>query len=381
MTALTVAAYNVGFGDAILVAVPERTRRTTVVRHILIDVGNVLGGDAEVFGTVMQDVLRRLDGRPIDLYVMTHEHMDHVQGLLRAHSGKQRLPAVDYAWLTGSAHPRYGQRFPEARKQIDLYRAAFDRVRIAAIQRGLLGLTPVRAFLANNDPRSTGECVAFPRKIACKRTYYVDRSFTPVPGKNHSFRDARLSIWAPERDTSVYYGRMRPAAPVLLDRGRRPKRMRAPAGVRQDALDALLTFAGSGLGDNMLAIDRAANNTSIVLEIEWHGWRLLFSGDAELRSWRTMDRYRQLRPVHFLKVGHHASHNGTPPEVLLDKVLPRAPKDKRPRYALVSTCAGTYAGVPDDATISRIRDRVDCIYLTSDVPVGQAVEIPFEDPR
>ena len=183
MTALTVAAYNVGFGDAILVAVPERTRRTTVVRHILIDVGNVLGGDAEVFGTVMQDVLRRLDGRPIDLYVMTHEHMDHVQGLLRAHSGKQRLPAVDYAWLTGSAHPRYGQRFPEARKQIDLYRAAFDRVRIAAIQRGLLGLTPVRAFLANNDPRSTGECVAFPRKIACKRTYYVDRSFTPVPGE------------------------------------------------------------------------------------------------------------------------------------------------------------------------------------------------------
>jgi beta-lactamase superfamily II metal-dependent hydrolase len=380
MTALTVAAYNVKFGDAILIAVPERTRRATVVRHILIDVGNVLGGDSEVFSAVMEDVLRRLDRRPVDLYVMTHEHMDHVQDLLRAHSAKQRLPVIEYAWLTGSAHPRYRQRFPEARKQIELYRAAYDRVRLAATQRGLLGLTPVRAFLANNDPRSTGDCVAFLRQVARKRTCYVDRTFKPVPGRHHSFREARFSIWAPERDTTSYYGRMRPAAPVLFEGGRQTKWPRAPAGVSQDALNALVKFACSGLGDNMLAIDRAANNTSVVLELEWRGWRLLFSGDAELRSWRTMDRHGQLRPVHFLKVGHHASHNGTPPDALLEKILPMARADKRARYALVSTCAATYSGVPDDQTLSRIAGRVDRVYVTSEVEVGKAVEIEFEGP-
>jgi beta-lactamase superfamily II metal-dependent hydrolase len=129
----------------------------------------------------------------------------------------------------------------------------------------------------------------------------------------------------------------------------------------------------------MLAIDRAANNTSVVFLLEWRGWRLLFTGDAEIRSWRTMDRHRQLRPVHFLKVGHHASHNGTPPDELLERILPRRPQDDRQRYALVSTCAGTYAGVPDRATTARLRRRVDRIVTTNRVAVGKAVELVFKD--
>ena len=87
MTALTVVAYNVLFGDAILVCIPEREGRKTVMRHVLVDVGNVLAGPGSgsgVFRSVIEDIERRLDKQPIDLYVMTHEHMDHVQGLLRA---------------------------------------------------------------------------------------------------------------------------------------------------------------------------------------------------------------------------------------------------------------------------------------------------------
>ena len=47
MSALTVRAYNVLFGDAILVSVPDRApgRGRETIRHILIDVGNVLHGD------------------------------------------------------------------------------------------------------------------------------------------------------------------------------------------------------------------------------------------------------------------------------------------------------------------------------------------------
>lgn len=382
MSSLTVVAYNVKFGDAILVSVPERDHGATVVRHILIDVGNVLSGtgaDHEVFGAVFEDVLLRLDGRPLDLYVMTHEHMDHVQGLLRAHSAGYRLPVIDYAWLTGSADPAYYQRYPEARKQLDFYRSAYEQARLAATERGLLGVGPVGAFLENNDPNSTGDCVEFMRKIARVKTCYVSRTFKPISGRDHSFCEAKFSIWGPERDTAAYYGRMRPCAPLFSADGRLKMGWRTPAGVSRDALNALLQFAGSGLGDNMLAIDRAANNTSVVFELEWRGWRLLFTGDAELRSWRTMDRYRKLRPVHFLKVGHHASHNGTPPDELLDKVLPIRRTDGRVRYALVSTCKDTYPGVPDDETLWRIERRVDRVYVTSEVGIGKAVEIPFDD--
>lgn len=379
MSALTVVAYNVLFGDAILVSVPERVRGRTILRHVLIDVGNVLAGagstSARVFGDVIADVRARLDGRPLDLYVMTHEHMDHVQGLLRARDAGYALPRIDYAWLTASAAPAYYDRHTKARKQLALHQAAFERIERLALEQGLLGMAPVRAFLENNNPRRTADCVDFLRKLARKKTSFVHRGFDAVPGKDHPFREARFSIWAPEKDTSAYYGRLRPVAPPAARKGRR---LRAPSGVAQDAFDALVEFSRTGLGDNMLAIDRAANNTSVVFALEWRGWRLLFTGDAEVRSWRTMHRRRQLRPVHFLKVGHHASHNGTPPDELLDLILPLRRGDGRERSVLVSTCGGTYSGVPDPATMTRLGDRVDRVVTTSDIGVGKSVELRFE---
>lgn len=45
MDKLRVRAYNVRFGDAILVSVPDKTSAgAKKTRHILIDVGNALGG-------------------------------------------------------------------------------------------------------------------------------------------------------------------------------------------------------------------------------------------------------------------------------------------------------------------------------------------------
>src|ERR1700754_331028 len=376
MTALTIVAYNVLFGDAILICVPDNNGRKSVMRHVLIDVGNVLGGpesNAHVFRSVVDDLNRRLDGRPIDLYVMTHEHMDHVQGLLCAQQDGQELPQIDHAWLTASASKNYYEQFPEAKKQRALHLAAYDRVHRIALQRGLVGVAPVRAFLDNNNPRRTGDCVAFLRQVARKKTTYVHSGFKPVPGETHPFSQATFSIWAPEEDTSSYYGRMRPVM-----QKKRGTRLTAPEGVDKEAFAALVEFSRSGLGDEMLAIDRAANNTSIVSTIEWHGWRLLFCGDAELRSWRTMEKQGQLRPVHFIKVGHHASHNGTPGEDILEQILPLQRPDSRLRTALVSTCKDTYNGVPDDKTLDKLRHRVDKLVQTTETGVGEAVEITFE---
>ena len=378
MTALTVVAYNVLFGDAILISIPDYDGRETVMRHVLIDVGNVLGGprsNAAVFRSIIADINRRLDGRPIDLYVMTHEHMDHVQGLWRAKMDGQQLPEIDYAWLTASASKNYYKQFPQADKQRRLHLEAYDRVQRIALHRGIAGLAPVKAFLDNNDPIRTHDCVTFLRTRARKKTSYVHRGFTPVAGKTHPFSEVKFSIWAPEHDTSSYYGRMRPVPPPTEP----GQELKAPDGVEQEAFNALLEFSRTGLGDEMLAIDRAANNTSVVFTIEWRGWRLLFCGDAEVRSWRTMEREKQLRPVHFVKVGHHASHNGTPHEDLLERILPVRRPDSRRRTALVSTCDGTYNGVPDDDTLARLERRVDELIQTKRVPVGLAVEIPFED--
>ncbi len=120
----------------------------------------------------------------------------------------------------------------------------------------------------------------------------------------------------------------------------------------------------------LLSIDRASNNTSIVLLLEWQGWRLLFTGDAEKRSWRTMDREGMVGPVHFLKVSHHGSVTGLPPAEILDKLLPPTPPPARRGRGAVSTYPDTYPGVPDKDTLDKLRERID-VRSTRDLAPGK----------
>jgi len=107
-----------------------------------------------------------------------------------------------------------------------------------------------------------------------------------------------------------------------------------PAGVDAGAFFNLVEKRSSGYMDNILAIDKAANNTSVVFCLEWRGWKLLFAGDAELRSWKTMEKEGVLKAVHFFKVSHHGSHTGLPPDKILDTILPKKPEDDRKRIAV-----------------------------------------------
>ncbi|MGU3497628.1 hypothetical protein [Mycobacterium sp. C31M] len=109
--------------------------------------------------------------------------------------------------------------------------------------------------------------------------------------------------------------------------------------------------------DNLVTIDKAANNTSVVLALEWRGWRLLFAGDAEERSWKTMERESVPAAVHFLKVSHHGSHNGTPADAKFDAILPETAPDDRPRHAVISTWQDTYNGIPHNPTNARLAAR------------------------
>ncbi|HYO42383.1 MAG TPA: hypothetical protein VES19_04225, partial [Candidatus Limnocylindrales bacterium] len=152
-----------------------------------------------------------------------------------------------------------------------------------------------------------------------------------------------------------------------------------PRGVDAGAFYTLLDVRHGNAASSLLSIDRAANNTSIVLLLEWRGWRLLFTGDAEKSSWRTMAALGLVEPVHFLKVSHHGSETGMPPPAVLDTLLPMpAPGGTRPR-AGVSTYAGNYPGVPNDLTLADLRARAD-VSSTADLGPGELfVELRFPD--
>jgi hypothetical protein len=223
-------------------------------------------------------------------------------------------------------------------------------------------------LLAINDPTRTAECVEFLRKIAKRNTAYIYRGYRVRRGRDHPFREATFSIWAPEEDTAVYYESFQPlalrGAPV-------------PAGVEPEAFRALRRSWTANLGENILGIDRAANNTSVVFALIWRGWRLLFTGDAELRSWKTIAAHAPMRRVDFGKVGNRGSRNATPPDPILDRFLPPRRRGAKMRMALVSTCANTYSGVPDAASLGRYRLRCDEVLSTTEVDSGRFIEARF----
>ena len=244
----------------------------------------------------------------------------------------------------------------------------------------LLGLV---AMMANNHPRRTQPCVDYLQTLAQIRTSYVHRNADLQPGRDHPFREAELRVLAPEEDTSNYYGRFKPtplraATSNERDTNARTDAIEPPPGVDASSFKHLLTRWQDGIANNILAIDRAANNTSVVFELRWRGWRLLFPGDAQQRSWLTMQPH--LEPVHFLKVAHHGSSNATPPDSILRLLFPDEPPDRRRRTAVVSTCANTYPGVPDGDTLDRLQQRCDNVISTTAATPGTAVQINFPAP-
>jgi hypothetical protein len=366
MEKLRIRIYNVLFGDAILLTIPELDEAGNEVSiKVLLDVGNALAGEGgrdDVFKAVLENIKLELGGKPLDLYVMTHEHMDHVQGLL---FGAEKL-GIDFKarhlWMTASSEgAAYYDRFPKAKQKHLAALAAYQAV-AAFLAKSAAPVPPgIQALLAINNPRSSKDCVKHisERGLEGTQPLYVHRT-TGIDG-HHPFRRTKVRLLAPEEDTSIYYGALPPrtlgpvldeASPNSLD----AKAITPPAGVSAGDFFDLVEFRSDGMTANLRTIDKATNNTSVAIELEWNGWRLLFPGDAEEKSWEMMERSDGLKPVHFLKVSHHGSKNGSPrPQI--DKVLPEQAPDGRPRFAAVSTRAGAYSGVPDLASLSLVASR------------------------
>jgi hypothetical protein len=385
MSNLEIHAYNVGFGDAILIRVP-RHRGAKAFRDILIDGGNSLmggGGNDDDLLMAMEDIHRKTGGT-LDLYVLTHEHMDHVQGPLLLKDKKNLTFKADRVWATPSSGPDYYQKFQEAKEK---KRRALAMMQ--AMERQMLHFSAddsgsLEFVMGLNNPRKTQDCVdhilgEIPRSK--RRVHYVHADMKKRDlGRILDFSGIDVEVWAPEENTADYYGRFRPlalagafgAAAAQPGGAAQPV---PPPGVSMADFYRLTRSREGGFFGNALMIDKATNNTSVVLLITWKGKRLLFAGDAEERSWRHIQKRKLVAPVDFLKISHHGSHNGTPDEIF--KHLLVDGRNGATAKTLISTIEDQHSGVPFEDLMKEFRDHTDLTDTRAAAP-GRAVVVEIE---
>lgn len=387
-----IRAYNVRFGDCVLVSFDTETSE----KHILVDFGNAPagvrggGGKNDVFAPVAVDIRKRTKG-VIDLLVMSHEHLDHMEGFYserKIFSGFH----VREVWMSIMSAPDYYKRFPKAQPE--------KKARLALLAlaqrwdtRGLFARLPesMRALVANNVlALANKDRIDYLRKLSKNNPKYLHRTAKLAKGKGLG-KNVKLEILAPEADASVYYksrdNRLWLDAATRLgqqaERAQRSTSKRLVHAPRHMAADEFADLrdriAELDLAD-LLAIDKAANNTSLVFRLTVNGKVLLFPGDAEQESWAKMREHKLLQPVDFLKIAHHGSINGMPfekPEDVLDRLV----KPGKKTIALVSTCRGVYGHtaeteIPHFRMMAALEERCRKVYVTQDeAPFGEGFDI------
>jgi hypothetical protein len=386
---LTVRAYNVLFGDCILVSWDEDDG----AHHAWVDFGNMSNDPNAVFDVVYADVLARTGGR-LDLALVTHRHLDHLEGFYACRQRFARDFQVDRLW---HAH---------VTPALDAVFQLADTALTALLPRSARdGQGEIGRLYQNNHFLSTMDRMAailqsFPaaRAHAVHRQLDLQAEQALPPG----MRRMAIEVLAPERDSQRYLESLdeglasRQAVQRSFDAlpadATRP--VTGPTGPPTAAagdfvfLPELADFArlrrklrAGGL-ETLAAVDKTRNNTSLVTKWTYDQTiTLLLTGDAELMSWAVMDANGVDFTSDLVKIGHHGSINASP-SWSFTRVFPQV---RAPNAVLLSTDRTRFTGeneVPEQSVLDGWRARVAGAHRLKRtdhqrVPVGGSIAFRF----
>lgn len=403
---IRVRMYNVGFGDAFLILIPDGTGE----RRILIDCGSVAAPES---GPTMKDVVQAIvadvggpDNARIDLVIGTHRHKDHVSGFSdpawrevevgevwmpwtedtkdpearRIRDMQSKLALGLDAGLTGARASQATDMAPALALRANLVENALFLSNDAAMKTlhgGFKG-SPRRRFLPEKDPDIARlvETDAVPgvrfHILGPSRDPEVIRDMEPPKGASYLRLNAARS--GARRASSRPGDRDEPALPAPFAAEFVTE---APTPSWLSGQDLREIHDAGAISDLAVAValDKAVNGTSLMIVIEVAGTLLLFPGDAQWGTWMAVlaDEEWQdlLRRLSFYKIGHHASHNATPPDFVRNYIprgccamastLERAIWPRIPRLPLLKdltahgvAVARSDQDVPDDGVFSSV---------------------------
>jgi beta-lactamase superfamily II metal-dependent hydrolase len=384
---ITLRAYNVLFGDALLVSWDEDDGP----HHAWVDFGNFHNDANAVFEKVYNDVLSRTGGK-LDLLVITHRHLDHMEGfysLRKRFKADFTIQRLWYAHVTSTVDHVFEIAERTLRSTLPASIPASD-TEIGRVFRNNFGAKgdKIRKQMAD---------ILKDIGVPASRRFKIHRSMNLAQALPPGLQALDIEVLGPEKNSKRYLQplehalRLRGVA-LSTDNGRVKATREDPFhGARavkfsKSALAGLADVARlrrqlqSGGLEVLAAVDTTRNNTSIVMRMTHGSARLLLVGDAEEMSWELMRKNGAALKANVIKVGHHGSINASP-DWSFTKVMPTK---LATNAAVISTDDDRFTGeneVPKDSVLNGWRARLKSssrLLRTDSKLLGESVAVTLE---
>ncbi|HEX5890695.1 MAG TPA: hypothetical protein VFY61_18420 [Pyrinomonadaceae bacterium] len=407
----TIRAYQVGFGDCFLLTFtyPEDENKVAQERHVLIDFGSTGMPDgvtsADQMMKVANDIKQRCNDK-LQIVVATHRHKDHISGFATRKDGSgtgdvianlkpdiviqpwTENPALEDSQLTGdSAKPVPGQGLQlnvqyvsSLHSMNSLASTIATEIKHLSSQKFMPALSRELKdqidFLSEDNSLPNRSAVANLAGMGSK-AHYVNFGYELdvsqiLPGvtihvlgppdldqhakiRSQKSKD-KDEFWMLQGAASDFWKLQAASGELTESLTGTSNRLFPDADVFQDFLPShnrwfvrqLRSLRSEQLLGLVRILDRAMNNTSVILLFEFGDKKLLFPGDAQIENWEFAlndpKTAELLKDVCVYKVGHHGSRNATPKSLWGQFSLKKDEEEKKNGQKRMTTLNSTLKG-------------------------------------
>jgi hypothetical protein len=426
---VTVRTYQVGFGDCFLLTFHYAKGE----RHVLVDFGSTrlpgrptakgkkAGSGDKYMARVADDIKQRV-GKNLVAVIATHRHKDHISGFATKdgtasgdiiRSCKPKLVLMPWTEQPDLARNATAPGPTGAAKGfvqglLQMHDVAQNALEVLKVARGQFGPSHLKEieFIADDNLANLSAVKNLTSMGKPLYLYYGKRPSAlerllpgvkiDVLGPPTLKQTESIKTQAARDPDEFWHLQSLASARASLNKKKLFGRHASYASIPPDA--RWLCDRIDRLGSNQLlgivrALDKAMNNTSLILLFNVGKKRLLFPGDAQIETWRhalleakdAKANQKKLATTDFYKVGHHGSLNATP-HTLWDLFEKR--KSNRPTTKLksvVSTLPGVHGNSARKTEVPR-RTLLEALSHDSDLTnthefargtLSEDVEIPL----